>query len=151
MCTLISHKFSMLSMQTGQNYLTNGANAVSKSYLFQIQKEKEKKTNNSEFFQYIIRFLQYNDEDNIKNMLPVLKIIVGQKIPVWIFRQEISLVTYLTEISLRSISLIIFHCSGDQDAILSILGSRSLVRELAEELKYNITVPYGAWYYKSQV
>ena len=97
------------------------------------------------------RFLQYSVEDNIKNMLPLLKIIVGQKIPVWIFRQELSLITYLTEISLRSISFIILHRSGDQDAIFTLLGSRSLVRELAEELKYNITVPYGAWYYKSQV
>ncbi|KAM0939918.1 putative carboxypeptidase D [Dioscorea sansibarensis] len=76
-------------------------------------------------------------------MLPLLKIIVGQKIPVWIFRQELSLITYLTEISLRSISFIILHRSGDQDAIFTLLGSRSLVRELAEELKYNITV--GGW------
>ncbi|KAK6131067.1 hypothetical protein DH2020_035185 [Rehmannia glutinosa] len=43
-------------------------------------------------------------------------------------------------------------CSnGDQDSVVPLLGSRTLVRELAHDLKFDITVPYGAWFHKGQV
>ncbi|CAA6660343.1 unnamed protein product [Spirodela intermedia] len=50
------------------------------------------------------------------NMLPVLKNIIEHRIPVWIF-------------------------SGDQDSVVPLLGSRTLVRELAQDLKIKVTVP----------
>lgn len=34
---------------------------------------------------------------------------------------------------------------------MPLLGSRTLVRELAHDLKFGITVPYGAWFHKGQV
>jgi hypothetical protein len=41
--------------------------------------------------------------------------------------------------------------SGDQDSVVPLLGSRTLIRELAHDLKFKITVPYGAWFHKGQV
>lgn len=49
------------------------------------------------------------------------------------------------------------HCyfaidgSGDQDSVVPLLGSRTLVRELAHDLNLEITLPYGAWFHKGQV
>ncbi|XP_058747914.1 serine carboxypeptidase-like 42 [Vicia villosa] len=70
--------------------------------------------------------LNYSDADPNTNMLPTLKRIVQNHIPVWVF-------------------------SGDQDSVVPLLGSRTLIRELADDLKFNITVPYGAWFHKGQV
>ncbi|KAJ0976942.1 hypothetical protein J5N97_012416 [Dioscorea zingiberensis] len=70
--------------------------------------------------------LNYSDTDSSINILPILKNIVAHKIPVWVF-------------------------SGDQDSVVPLLGSRTLVRELAHELKFGITVPYSVWFYKGQV
>ncbi|XP_074334598.1 serine carboxypeptidase-like 42 isoform X2 [Apium graveolens] len=43
-------------------------------------------------------------------------------------------------------------CSnGDEDSVVPLLGSRTLVRELAQDLKFKITVPYGAWFHQKQV
>ncbi|KAK7351039.1 hypothetical protein VNO77_10179 [Canavalia gladiata] len=70
--------------------------------------------------------LNYNDSDPNINILPVLKRIVKNHIPVWVF-------------------------SGDQDSVVPLLGSRTLIRELAQELKFKITVPYGAWFHRGQV
>ncbi|XP_059630560.1 serine carboxypeptidase-like 42 [Cornus florida] len=70
--------------------------------------------------------LNYSDTDGNINILPLLERIVQNQIPVWIF-------------------------SGDQDSVVSLLGSRTLVRELAHDLHFNITVPYGAWFHKGQV
>lgn len=42
-------------------------------------------------------------------------------------------------------------CSGDQDSVVPLLGSRTLVRELAHDMKLKTTVPYGAWFHKGQV
>lgn len=42
-------------------------------------------------------------------------------------------------------------CSGDQDSVVPLLGSRTLIRELAHDLKFKMTVPYGAWFHKGQV
>lgn len=70
--------------------------------------------------------LNYTDGDEDINILPVLKKIVQHKIPVWVF-------------------------SGDQDSVIPLLSSRTLVRELAHDLGFKITVPYGAWFHKGQV
>ncbi|XP_039124050.1 serine carboxypeptidase-like 42 [Dioscorea cayenensis subsp. rotundata] len=71
-------------------------------------------------------FLNYNSKDTSINILPILKKIIQHKIPVWVY-------------------------SGDQDSVVPFLGSRTLMRELAHELKFAITVPYGVWFYKGQV
>ncbi|XP_073275265.1 serine carboxypeptidase-like 42 [Primulina huaijiensis] len=70
--------------------------------------------------------LNYNYEDGNINMLPLLKRIIQNQIPVWVY-------------------------SGDQDSVISLIGSRTLVRELADDLQFNITVPYGAWFHQKQV
>ncbi|KAK8473191.1 hypothetical protein PHAVU_001G073200 [Phaseolus vulgaris] len=70
--------------------------------------------------------LNYSDTDGNINILPILKRIVQNHIPVWVF-------------------------SGDQDSVVPLLGSRTLIRELAHELQFKITVPYGAWFHKGQV
>ncbi|CAN1234835.1 Serine carboxypeptidase-like 42 [Linum perenne] len=70
--------------------------------------------------------LQYKDTDGNIDILPVLKKIIQNHIPVWIF-------------------------SGDQDSVVPLLGSRTLVRQLAEDLNFKITVPYTAWFHKNQV
>ncbi|XP_022766311.1 serine carboxypeptidase-like 42 isoform X2 [Durio zibethinus] len=67
-----------------------------------------------------------SDTDGNINILPILEKIIQNGIPVWIF-------------------------SGDQDSVVPLLGSRTLVRELAHDLKFKITVPYGAWFHKRQV
>lgn len=43
------------------------------------------------------------------------------------------------------------NCSGDQDSVVPLLGSRTLVRELAQDLQFQVTVPYGAWFHQKQV
>ncbi|KAJ0973115.1 hypothetical protein J5N97_021074 [Dioscorea zingiberensis] len=70
--------------------------------------------------------LNYTNTDGNINILPLIKTIISHKIPVWIY-------------------------SGDQDSVVPLLGSRTLVRELAHDMKYSITVPYRAWFYKDQV
>lgn len=70
--------------------------------------------------------LNYSDTDGNINILPLLKRIVQNRIPVWVF-------------------------SGDQDSVVPLLGSRTLVRELAHDLQFKTTVPYGAWFHKGQV
>lgn len=70
--------------------------------------------------------LNYTDGDEDINILPVLKKIVEHKVPVWVF-------------------------SGDQDSVIPLLSSRTLVRELAHDLGFKITVPYAAWFHKGQV
>ncbi|XP_048603137.1 serine carboxypeptidase-like 42 [Brassica napus] len=59
-------------------------------------------------------------------MLPILKRIIQNKTSVWIF-------------------------SGDQDSVVPLLGSRTLVRELAHDLNFSTTLPYGPWFHKDQV
>ncbi|KAL8130569.1 hypothetical protein V2J09_019724 [Rumex salicifolius] len=71
-------------------------------------------------------FLDYNYNDGDINILPLLQRIIQNHIPIWIF-------------------------SGDQDSVVPLLGSRTLVRELAEELELQTTVPYKAWFHKGQV
>ncbi|KAF8026502.1 hypothetical protein BT93_F3093 [Corymbia citriodora subsp. variegata] len=70
--------------------------------------------------------VNYSDTDGNIDMLPLLKRIVQNHIPVWVF-------------------------SGDQDSVVPLLGSRTLIRELAHDLNFKVTVPYGAWFHKGQV
>ncbi|KAK9287090.1 hypothetical protein L1049_015501 [Liquidambar formosana] len=44
-----------------------------------------------------------------------------------------------------------FLLLDNQDSVVPFLGSRTLVRELAHDLNFKITVPYGAWFHKGQV
>lgn len=41
--------------------------------------------------------------------------------------------------------------SGDQDTVIPLIGSRTLVRELADDLNFKITDPYRVWFHKGQV
>ncbi|KAF1867927.1 hypothetical protein Lal_00042441 [Lupinus albus] len=70
--------------------------------------------------------LNYSETDISINIIPILKRIVQNHIKVWIF-------------------------SGDQDSVVPLTGTRTLIRELAQELNFNITVPYGAWFHGGQV
>ncbi|XP_071692587.1 serine carboxypeptidase-like 42 [Rutidosis leptorrhynchoides] len=70
--------------------------------------------------------LNYNENDGSIDLLPLLYRIIKNRIPVWIF-------------------------SGDQDSVVPLLGSRTLVRELAHDLHFEATVPYTAWFHKGQV
>ncbi|TVU51293.1 hypothetical protein EJB05_02704 [Eragrostis curvula] len=72
------------------------------------------------------KVLNYSDTDGNINILPLLQRIIEHKIPVWVF-------------------------SGDQDSVVPLLGSRTLVRELAHDMGLPITVPYRAWFHKGQV
>jgi len=42
-------------------------------------------------------------------------------------------------------------CSGDQDSVIPLMGSRSLVNGLAKELGLNTTGAYRAWFEGKQV
>ncbi|CAG7860610.1 unnamed protein product [Brassica rapa] len=70
--------------------------------------------------------VNYSGMDGNINMLPILKRIIQNKTSVWIF-------------------------SGDQDSVVPLLGSRTLVRELAHDLNFSTTLPYGPWFHKNQV
>ncbi|CAH9081757.1 unnamed protein product [Cuscuta epithymum] len=70
--------------------------------------------------------LNYSLIDGDADVVPLLKKILENKIPLWIF-------------------------SGDQDSVVPLVGSRTVVRELAAELNMNITVPYSVWFHKGQV
>ncbi|KAF5730631.1 serine carboxypeptidase-like 45 [Tripterygium wilfordii] len=41
--------------------------------------------------------------------------------------------------------------SGDQDAVVPFLGTRTLLNEIAKELKLNVTTPYRTWFEGRQV
>ncbi|KAL0908240.1 hypothetical protein M5K25_022725 [Dendrobium thyrsiflorum] len=71
-------------------------------------------------------FLNYNESDANINMIPSLKRILRKHIPVWVF-------------------------SGDQDSVVPLLSSRTLVRELAHDMRFVVTLPYTAWFHKGQV
>ncbi|KAK2444152.1 Serine carboxypeptidase-like 42 [Trifolium repens] len=70
--------------------------------------------------------LNYSEPDIKINILPILKRIVQNHIPVLVY-------------------------SGDQDSVVPLLGSRTLIRELAHDLKFKITDPYRVWFHKGQV
>lgn len=70
--------------------------------------------------------LNYNLQDLCINILPVLKRIIECGVRVWVY-------------------------SGDQDSVVPLLGSRSLVRKLADHLNLTVYLPYRAWYQNGQV
>ncbi|CDY51660.1 BnaC03g66990D [Brassica napus] len=70
--------------------------------------------------------VNYHGIDSNITMLPLLKRIIQNKTPVWIF-------------------------SGDQDSIVPFLGTRTNIRELAHDLNFSTTLPYGHWFHKDQV
>ncbi|CAF2241213.1 BnaA08g12060D [Brassica napus] len=70
--------------------------------------------------------VNYRGIDSNISMLPLLKRIIQNKTPVWIF-------------------------SGDQDSIVPFLGTRTNIRELAHDLNFSTTLPYGHWFHKDQV
>ncbi|XP_045816122.1 serine carboxypeptidase-like 42 [Trifolium pratense] len=70
--------------------------------------------------------LNYSETDPNIDMLPILKRIVQNHIPVLIY-------------------------SGDQDSVVPLLGTRTLIRELAHDLKFKITDPYRVWFHNGQV
>lgn len=41
--------------------------------------------------------------------------------------------------------------SGDEDAVIPLLGSRTLVNKLAKALRLNNTLPYSPWFHNEQV
>lgn len=41
--------------------------------------------------------------------------------------------------------------SGDQDSVIPLLGTRTLVNKLAKALRLNTTLPYSAWFHNHQV
>jgi len=50
-----------------------------------------------------------------------------------------------------SCDMMTLHYSGDQDSVVPLLGSRTLVRELAHTMGLHVTVPYSTWFRKGQV
>ncbi|GAB2269882.1 Serine carboxypeptidase-like 42 [Dionaea muscipula] len=72
-----------------------------------------------------VTVLNYSGTDPSIDILPSLKRIIQAGVPVWVF-------------------------SGDQDSVVPLLGSRTLVRELAKELNFKTTMPYRAWLHKGQ-
>ena len=42
-------------------------------------------------------------------------------------------------------------CSGDQDSVVPLTGTRTLVNGLAKDLELNTTVPYRNWFEGRQV
>ena len=47
--------------------------------------------------------------------------------------------------------LLFLMCSGDQDSVIPLTGSRTLVQRLANELGLKTSVPYRVWFEGKQV
>ncbi|KAF7804001.1 Serine carboxypeptidase-like 45 [Senna tora] len=62
---------------------------------------------------------------------------------------EIPTVPILGELVKSGIQVFVF--SGDQDSVVPLIGTRSLVNKLAKDLGLNTTVPYRAWFAGKQV
>jgi len=67
------------------------------------------------------------------------------------YREIPCTIGYIITFLFISNCLMLNDLSGDQDSVVPLLGSRTLIRELANELHFKITVPYGAWFHKGQV
>ncbi|CAI9103958.1 OLC1v1002557C1 [Oldenlandia corymbosa var. corymbosa] len=70
--------------------------------------------------------LDYNSTDANRDMIPLLKSIIEHKIPLLVY-------------------------SGDQDSVVPLIGTRTLMRELAKDLNLKIAVDYRTWFHKDQV
>ncbi|XP_014627155.1 serine carboxypeptidase-like 45 [Glycine max] len=62
---------------------------------------------------------------------------------------EIAAISILGSLVNSSIRVLVY--SGDQDSVIPLLGSRSLVNGLAKQLGLNTTVAYRAWFEGKQV
>ncbi|XP_030518738.1 serine carboxypeptidase-like 45 [Rhodamnia argentea] len=62
---------------------------------------------------------------------------------------EIPTITILGELVKSGIHVLVY--SGDQDSAIPLLGSRTLVNNLAKQLGLNTTVPYRVWFEQRQV
>lgn len=62
---------------------------------------------------------------------------------------EIPTITIVGKLAKAGIPVLVY--SGDQDSVIPLTGSRSLVHRLAEELGLNTTVPYRVWFEGQQV
>uniref|UniRef100_A0A7N2M1P0 Carboxypeptidase n=1 Tax=Quercus lobata TaxID=97700 RepID=A0A7N2M1P0_QUELO len=63
--------------------------------------------------------------------------------------REISIIGVI--VSLVKSGIRVFIYSGDQDAAIPFIGSRTLVNQLAKEMRLKTTVPYRAWFEGKQV
>ncbi|XP_010055744.2 serine carboxypeptidase-like 45 [Eucalyptus grandis] len=62
---------------------------------------------------------------------------------------EIPTVSILGELAKSGIHVLVY--SGDQDAAIPLLGTRTIVNNLAKQLGLNTTVPYRVWFKERQV
>ncbi|XP_027352645.1 serine carboxypeptidase-like 45 [Abrus precatorius] len=62
---------------------------------------------------------------------------------------EIPTITVVGKLVKAGIPVLVY--SGDQDSVIPLTGSRTLVRKLAKELRLNTTVPYRVWFEGQQV
>ncbi|KAF8043691.1 hypothetical protein BT93_A1872 [Corymbia citriodora subsp. variegata] len=62
---------------------------------------------------------------------------------------EVPTITILGKLVKSGIPILVY--SGDQDAAIPLLGTRTLVNNLAKELGLNTTVPYRVWFEQKQV
>ncbi|XP_048127470.1 serine carboxypeptidase-like 45 [Rhodamnia argentea] len=62
---------------------------------------------------------------------------------------EIPTISILGELVKSGIHVLVY--SGDQDSAIPLLGSRTLVNNLAKQLGLNTTVPYRVWFERRQV
>ncbi|KAJ8449518.1 hypothetical protein Cgig2_005540 [Carnegiea gigantea] len=62
---------------------------------------------------------------------------------------EIPTITVVGSLITHGIPVLVY--SGDQDSVIPLTGSRTLLHRLAKELKLNTTVPYRVWFAGQQV
>jgi len=57
--------------------------------------------------------------------------------------------TYIYAIA--NFTLVCSHYSGDQDSVIPLTGSRTLVQKLARQLALKTIIPYRVWFEGQQV
>uniref|UniRef100_A0A7C8YZR5 Carboxypeptidase n=1 Tax=Opuntia streptacantha TaxID=393608 RepID=A0A7C8YZR5_OPUST len=62
---------------------------------------------------------------------------------------EVPTITIVGSLVQHGIPVMVY--SGDQDSVIPLIGSRSLVHQLAQKLRLNTTVPYRVWFAFEQV
>ncbi|AES77859.2 putative carboxypeptidase D [Medicago truncatula] len=62
---------------------------------------------------------------------------------------EIPTITVVGKLVKAGIPVLVY--SGDQDSVIPLTGSRTLVHQLAKQLRMNTTVPYRVWFAGQQV
>ncbi|KAK4352566.1 hypothetical protein RND71_028084 [Anisodus tanguticus] len=128
--SIVEQELRLRKMATKMSVGVDVCMSYERRFYFNLPEVQEalhaNRTNLPDSWSMCSHILNYSDTDGNINILPLLKRIVENHIPVWIF-------------------------SGDQDSVVPLLGSRTLVRELAHEMGFKITAPYGAWFHKRQV